>query len=271
MESGVSEVGKTWLLHIDEPTRALIHIVLKKVAVSLFKLDNPVWAASKIGNLKLHVPRAVTLQGRKRTAELSLSKGGLQLTIPGKDRPGPGLPFMVWGVIPELEGPNDPKDIVLRTLAFWCDGLAEPLNPTREREADQYRSYLRALGVAVIVKLTIPWRWLSVSPSRDGHHEFFVLAGEPSKGFIFKSYKDIEAPYRMSESLSEELDRLAADRIHVVEEVLRHDGELPMINIGSPSGEAIYNDERIDAMAILRAIAATPSDFSLLTPAVPVR
>lgn len=264
-----------WILHFDERTRSLAYAVVEGVASSLAALAAPVWTAMPARpwlneSIDLALPRAATLQGRKREAHFSITGDNLSLTVSGKGEPGLDIPFSISGALVDADGriavteTNDPTTNVTSTLAHWQAGLTKPIDSEHVRKAEAYRAVLARLGLGVVTRSGLDWRWFSLDPGSGGVHTMSVWSH--SQGSLeYGSPTAMPTGRRLSQELSDEIDRIVGGRIHVTEGYFRkHSDELPLLIVGYWSSGPIHAEDMTDRTAMLRAVEDLPAGARLL-------
>lgn len=256
-----------WVLHIDEPTRALARAVVGDVASTFVGVAEPVWAPSPIWNnpefgIETSVPRAVTLHGRRREAHLDIYKDNLTLTVSGRGRPGYDLPFWICGPLVADGDATAPITRVIATLLYWQDGLAQLVDKDHAAEAQGYVTALRWLGLGAVASSGLDWRHFSVEPGHKGRHAIRIWS-ETLGDLCYASAEDVATGRQLSPALSDEIDRIVGDRVHVSEGYRRARHVLPGLMVDFIDHVCLHRDDKPDLSGIARAISDLPGGAEL--------
>lgn len=250
-----------WLLHIDEPTRALARETVAQVADKLAACMDPVWEVDARGDLTLVVADAAII-GRPRPATLTLSQDGLTIRVPGPSSRASDY-LQISDDLRSVATYTAPTERALAKLRAWHAGLGRSLDCRHAGELDSFRRERQMLAHGLIYRSQLPdVAWLTRQLSRWGASALHIItAASYDEGLSYTTCGS-DADLVMSKALADELSRLARDRVHVSDQFNRGEA-LPVIQIGSPRQKTVFAPEHSDPVEIMRALRAFPPQFTL--------
>lgn len=245
-----------WLVHLDDETRAFIHVALAQFCRTLSSKGPAGTLVNKSGQGGVILPRSVRAGHLRWGARINLLEPGLSLCAPpirGSDRGS--LHIVDW-----THAPTSLHD-VLPVVERWRDEIGSP-DPERLAAARRNDARLRLTVRGCIELLYRPWRraWIWIDPG--GAHSLRVSLNGPPHELWFAARPHDASQDCMSAELVDVLDAIVCEGVHVYKPDKRDPGWMPLVRI--EAGRSFYIDNDGELLEAMRAVRTVPTGASLV-------